>query len=36
MKSIYNVPVLKRMGKGVEGATWYLKGLEINRSIMKG
>ena len=36
MKSLYNVPIVKRAGKGVEGATWYLKGLSINRSVIKG
>ncbi len=34
-KSIYNVPIFKRVGKGIEGATWYLKGLGINRRIIK-
>ena len=36
MKSLYRVPITKRAGHGVEGATIYLKGLEINRSIIKG
>jgi hypothetical protein len=35
MKSLYNVPIVRRAGKGVEGATWYLKGLSINRSVIK-
>lgn len=35
MRSLYNVPVIKRAGKRIEGATAYLKGLEINRSIIK-
>ena len=35
MKSLYSVPVIKRVGKGVEGATIYLKGLHINRKIIK-
>ena len=36
MKSLYKVPITKTAGKGVEGATIYLKGLEINRKIIKG
>jgi hypothetical protein len=36
MKSLYNIPVIKTVGKRIEGATIYLKGLEINRSIIKG
>ncbi len=36
MKSIYKVPITRRIGRGVEGATIYLKGLKINRSIIKG
>jgi len=36
MKSLYNVPIVRRAGKGVEGATWFLKGLSINRSVIKG
>jgi hypothetical protein len=35
-KSLYKVPISKRVGNKIEGATWYLKGLEINRSIIKG
>jgi hypothetical protein len=35
-KSLYKIPIIKRLGKGIEGATWYLKGLEINRRIIKG
>lgn len=35
-KNLYKVPIFKKVGKGVEGALWYLKGLEINRSIIKG
>jgi hypothetical protein len=35
MRSLYNIPVTKRVGKRIEGATVYLKGLEINRSIIK-
>ena len=35
-KSLYKIPLFKKAGKGIEGATWYLKGLEINRSIIKG
>jgi hypothetical protein len=35
-KNLYKIPISKKVGKGIEGATWYLKGLEINRSIIKG
>ena len=35
MKSLYNVPVIKKVGKKIEGATICLKGLQINRSIIK-
>lgn len=35
-KSLYKIPIFKKVGKEIEGATWYLKGLEINRSIIKG
>jgi hypothetical protein len=34
-KSLYKIPIIKKVGKEIEGATWYLKGLEINRSIIK-
>lgn len=35
-KSLYKVPLVKLVGKKgeVEGATWYLKGLEINRKMI--
>ena len=34
-KSLYKLPIMRRLGSGVEGATWFLKGLEINRRLMK-
>jgi hypothetical protein len=34
-KSLYRLPIMRKTGKGVEGATWFLKGLEINRRLMK-
>ncbi|MDE1865030.1 MAG: hypothetical protein KGH94_00100 [Candidatus Micrarchaeota archaeon] len=34
-KNLYKIPISKKAGKKIEGATWYLKGLEINRSIIK-
>lgn len=35
-KQLYKVPVYQKEGRGVRGATIHLKGLEINRSIIKG
>ena len=35
-KVLYRVPVIKKTGKGIGGATIYLKGLEINRGLIKG
>lgn len=34
-KSLCKVPIMCRSGGGVGGATWFLKGLEINRRLMK-
>lgn len=34
-RSLYRVPVTRRAGKRTEGATWFLKGLEINRKVIK-
>ncbi len=30
-KQLYKIPVMKTVGKKIEGATIYLKGLEVNR-----
>jgi hypothetical protein len=35
-KSLYKIPVIKRTARGIEGATIYLKGLEINRKLLGG
>lgn len=35
-RSLYKIPVIKKTAKGIEGATIYLKGLEINRRILGG
>jgi hypothetical protein len=33
-KQLYKVPILKKTSNGIEGATIYLKGLEINRKMI--
>lgn len=33
-KPLYKVPIIKRVKGGIEGATIYFKGLEINRKMM--
>ncbi|MDE1869118.1 MAG: hypothetical protein KGH60_04110 [Candidatus Micrarchaeota archaeon] len=33
-KPLYKVPIIKRVKSGIEGATFYFKGLEINRKMM--
>lgn len=30
-RQLYRVPIIKKTNKGVEGATYYLKDLEVNR-----
>ena len=34
-KQLYKVPILKTSGKGIRGATIYLKGLEVNRKVIQ-
>ncbi len=34
-KSLYKVPIMRKSGSGIGGAIWFLKGLEINRKLMK-
>lgn len=33
-KQMYKVPIIKNTKKGIEGATMYLKGLEVNRKVL--
>lgn len=34
-KILYKVPIVKKSGKKIEGATIALKGLQINRSVIR-
>ncbi len=33
-RQLYKIPIIKNAKKGIEGATIYLKGLEVNRRVI--
>lgn len=34
-RQLYKIPIIKNTKKGIEGATVYLKDLEVNRKVMQ-